>query len=144
MPITGRTAAPSSARFTARSTICWSPTASGCAASPAAGHSRRGWTRSCSTICRRWRRRAEAEDERIVAYVEGLSEADLAGTISYRTIIRPAEITQKLTPALAHFFNHQTHHRGQAHTLLTIAGGKDAAPSLDLIYFQRETGIGLA
>jgi uncharacterized damage-inducible protein DinB len=85
----------------------------------------------------------QAEDERIVAYVDGLSEADLAGTISYRTVTQPKDITQKLTPALAHFFNHQTHHRGQAHTLLTIAGGRDAAPPLDLLYFQRETGIGL-
>jgi len=25
-----------------------------------------------------------------------------------------------------------------------MAGGKDAAPSLDLAYFQRETGMGLA
>ena len=73
-----------------------------------------------------------------------LSEADLAGTFSYRTLTRPADITQPLAPALAHFFNHQTHHRGQAHTLLTIAGGRDAAPPLDLIYFQRETGIGLS
>jgi uncharacterized damage-inducible protein DinB len=84
-----------------------------------------------------------AEDERIVGYIAGLSEADLAGMFTYRTIVKPAEITQSLTPALAHFFNHQTHHRGQAHTLLTVASGKDAAPSLDLIYFQRETGIGL-
>ena len=67
----------------------------------------------------------------------------LAGTFSYRTITKPTDITQTLAPALAHFFNHQTHHRGQAHTLLTIAGGRDAAPPLDLIYFQRETGIGL-
>ncbi len=85
-----------------------------------------------------------AEDARIVAYVDGLSGADLAGTFSYRTITSPADITQKLAPALAHFFNHQTHHRGQAHTLLTIAGGRDAAPPLDLIYFQRETGSGSA
>ncbi len=84
-----------------------------------------------------------AEDDRIVAYVDGLTDADLAGTFSYRTITSPADITQRLAPALAHFFNHQTHHRGQAHTLLTIAGGKDAAPPLDLIYFQRQTGIGL-
>ena len=84
-----------------------------------------------------------AEDDRIVAYVVGLDDAALAGTITYRTITKPTDITQPLTPALAHLFNHQTHHRGQAHTLLTIAGGKDAAPSLDLLYFQRETGIGL-
>ncbi len=84
------------------------------------------------------------EDARIIAWVDGLSEADFSGTFSYRTLTRPTEITQPLAPALAHFFNHQTHHRGQAHTLLTIAGGRDAAPELDLIYFQRETGIGLA
>ncbi len=84
-----------------------------------------------------------AEDQRIIAYVEGLDEATLAGAFSYRTITNPADITQPLAPALAHFFNHQTHHRGQAHTLLTIAGGRDAAPPLDLLYFQRETGVGL-
>ncbi len=83
-----------------------------------------------------------AEDARIVAYVERLTEADLAGTISYRTLTNPADVTQPLAPALAHFFNHQTHHRGQAHTLLTIAGGRDATPPMDLIYFQRETGVG--
>ncbi len=84
------------------------------------------------------------EDERIIAWVEGLSEADLAGTFTYRTLTRPTDVTQPRAPALAHFFNHQTHHRGQCHTLLTIAGGKSAAPEMDLIYFQRETGIGLA
>ena len=84
-----------------------------------------------------------AEDERILAYVEGLDDAALAGTITYRTITKPTDITQPLTPALAHLFNHQTHHRGQAHTLLTIVGGRDAAPPLDLLYFQRETGTGL-
>jgi uncharacterized damage-inducible protein DinB len=85
-----------------------------------------------------------AEDERITAYVEGLSEADIAGTLTYRTIVNPADITQPLSPALAHFFNHQTHHRGQAHCLVTQAAGNAAMPSLDLIIFQRETGIGLS
>jgi uncharacterized damage-inducible protein DinB len=51
---------------------------------------------------------------------------------------------QPLAPALAHFFNHQTHHRGQVHGLMTALAGRDAAPSLDLILFQRETGIGLS
>lgn len=86
----------------------------------------------------------EAEDARIAAWVEGLDAATLAGTFTYRTIVKPAGITQPLAPALAHFFNHQTHHRGQAHCLLTQTGGRDAAPSLDLIRFQRETGVGLS
>jgi hypothetical protein len=75
-----------------------------------------------------------------VRYVEGLSTADLAGRIRYRTILQPAMIEQEITHALDHFFNHQTHHRGQAHCLLTaIAGDR---PSLDLILFQRECGLG--
>jgi uncharacterized damage-inducible protein DinB len=81
------------------------------------------------------------EDERIVTYIDGLSETDLAGRIRYKTITNPAEIEQPLAPALVHFFNHQTHHRGQVHCLLTGLGLD--APSLDLILFQRETGMGL-
>jgi uncharacterized damage-inducible protein DinB len=83
----------------------------------------------------------EREDARIAAFVDTLDATALAGTISYTTIAKPEPITQPLVPALAHFFNHQTHHRGQAHALLT--GLQAAAPSLDLIMFQRETGIGL-
>jgi uncharacterized damage-inducible protein DinB len=82
-----------------------------------------------------------AEDRRIMSYVAGLTDEDLAGDICYRTISRPAEIVQPLRYALPHVFNHQTHHRGQAHCLLTEITGD--APSLDLILYQRETGIGL-
>ncbi len=85
-----------------------------------------------------------AEDERIIAFVDGLGDDDIAGTFSYRTITNPQDITQPLAPALAHFFNHQTHHRGQAHCLVTEIAGNDAMPSLDLIMFQRATGIGLS
>ena len=84
----------------------------------------------------------EREDARIVTYIDSLSEADLVGRIRYRTIVNATEVEQPLTPALVHFFNHQTHHRGQVHCLLT-GFGLDA-PSLDLILFQRQTGIGLA
>ena len=83
------------------------------------------------------------EDDRIVTYMGGLTDADLAGTLTYRTIVKPAEVTQPLAPAIAHFFNHQTHHRGQAHALVTMTAGNAAMPSLDLMIFQRETGIGL-
>jgi uncharacterized damage-inducible protein DinB len=83
------------------------------------------------------------EDERIIAYVDSLTDAELGERFTYRTITSPADVTQPRGPALTHFFNHQTHHRGQAHCLLTMIGGNDAAPSLDLILFQRQTGIGL-
>jgi uncharacterized damage-inducible protein DinB len=84
----------------------------------------------------------ETEDARIERYIGGLSEANLAGRFRYRTISNPRDIEQPLAPALMHFFNHQTHHRGQAHCLLTGLTG--TAPSLDLLLYQRETGVGLA
>jgi uncharacterized damage-inducible protein DinB len=77
----------------------------------------------------------EAEDRRIVDFVDGLDEARIAGTIKYRRVSSPEEFEQQLAPALAHWFNHQTHHRGQVHALLTGLSGK--APELDLLMFQR-------
>ena len=77
----------------------------------------------------------QAEDRRIVAYVDGLDDARIAGTIKYRRVSTPEEVEQELAPALAHWFNHQTHHRGQVHALLTGVVGQ--APELDLLFYQR-------
>lgn len=77
-----------------------------------------------------------ALDAEIVEFVEGLSEERIAAPFTYRMVTRDEEVTQPMGPALAHFFNHQTHHRGQVHALLTRLTG--TAPALDLIYFQRE------
>ena len=82
------------------------------------------------------------EDTLISRYVARLNESDLTGALRYRTVVRPQTIEQPLAPALDHFFNHQTHHRGQAHTLLSSIIGNDATPSFDLIIYQRESGQG--
>ncbi|MGE0340887.1 MAG: DinB family protein [Xanthobacteraceae bacterium] len=82
----------------------------------------------------------DREDARIEAYIGQLTEDELASTFTYTTITNPKQVTQPLSPALDHFFNHQTHHRGQAHAILTGLRGRDFAPSLDLILYQRETG----
>jgi uncharacterized damage-inducible protein DinB len=84
----------------------------------------------------------EAEDQRIIGYVDGLSEQQLAGTIRYRRVSTPEEFEQSLSPALAHFFNHQAHHRGQAHSILCSLGYRDLV--LDLLYFQRLQDAGQA
>jgi uncharacterized damage-inducible protein DinB len=77
----------------------------------------------------------EVEDERIIAYAAALTAEQLAAELHYRSI-RGFPQQQPLWQALAHFFNHQTHHRGQAHALLQEAGAEP--PSLDLVLFQRE------
>jgi uncharacterized damage-inducible protein DinB len=79
----------------------------------------------------------EAEDRRIATYIESLDEARLAGSIRYRRVSTPEEFVQPLMPALDHFFNHQTHHRGQAHSILCGFGRRDLV--LDLLAYQRKT-----
>ncbi|ANM09953.1 MULTISPECIES: DinB family protein [unclassified Rhizobium] len=79
-----------------------------------------------------------AEDERIIAWTGTLDEASLAADFTYVPVTQPIEITQPLQPALAHLFNHQTHHRGQCHMTLTALGKPSL--SLDLIYFLRSEG----
>ena len=85
-----------------------------------------------------------AEDIAIDHWIGGLTEAGLAASISYSPLSNPTPITQPLSSALAHLFNHQTHHRGQIHALMTAIEGRDFAPSLDLILYQRETGAGMS
>ncbi len=77
----------------------------------------------------------EAEDARIVEWIGSLPDKAFTGRFTYLTVTDMRTISQRLAPALAHFFNHQTHHRGQAHATLTALGKPSL--SLDLIYFQR-------
>jgi uncharacterized damage-inducible protein DinB len=77
----------------------------------------------------------EREDARILAHVEGMASADLAATLRYATL-RGETFEQPVSLVLAHVFNHQAHHRGQAHAILTGLGHE--APPLDLLYYLRE------
>jgi uncharacterized damage-inducible protein DinB len=78
----------------------------------------------------------EAEDERIANFVAALDGPALARSITYRNT-KGAEFTNPLGALLAHLFNHETHHRGQAHAIFTGLGKE--APVLDLIAFLRMT-----
>lgn len=81
----------------------------------------------------------EAEDQRIIAYADGLTAERLDETFTYRKMTTPDMVTSKLWPDLLHVFNHQTHHRGQAHTGLSILTGEEP-PSLDMIQYARAKG----
>jgi uncharacterized damage-inducible protein DinB len=82
----------------------------------------------------------EAEDERIVRWIGGLTPEALDGPFRYVRAADGKRYEQQLGPALDHFFNHQTHHRGQVHALLTGLTGE--APSLDLVAYMRDVGLG--
>ncbi|CAA0089005.1 Uncharacterised protein [Starkeya nomas] len=81
-----------------------------------------------------------AEDARISAHMDGLDAATLAAELYYANVAG-ARFVQPLASVLDHFFNHQTHHRGQLHCLVSGFLGNEGAPSLDLIAFQRESGL---
>lgn len=85
----------------------------------------------------------EAEDTRLLAFIMGLGEADLVAPLAYANTAGQL-FEQPLATVLDHLFNHQTHHRGQVHCLISGFLGKGAAPSLDLIQYQRETGLAAA
>lgn len=76
-----------------------------------------------------------AMDDRIVAFVDGVSAQRLDETLTYRNMAGEAMETA-VDQVLTHFFNHQTHHRGQAHAMLSSTEVKP--PVLDLIYYLRE------
>lgn len=76
-----------------------------------------------------------AEDARLSGTVAGYDNAALAAPVRYATTSgKPQE--QVLSAILLHLFNHQTHHRGQAHACLSIITGAEP-PSLDLLAYQR-------
>lgn len=75
-------------------------------------------------------------DQRILAYAEGIDDAALREPVRFKRVLTDEIVEDERAPLLAHMFNHQTHHRGQIHALLTAIAG--TAPELDLLYFRRE------
>jgi uncharacterized damage-inducible protein DinB len=75
------------------------------------------------------------EDNRLVEVTGKYDETALSSLFSYRTTSGMPQ-SQVLADMLLHLFNHQTHHRGQAHACLSILTGGEP-PSLDLLAFQR-------
>jgi uncharacterized damage-inducible protein DinB len=76
-----------------------------------------------------------AEDARLKDLVDGYGEADLTATLAYQTT-SGKPYSQLRQDILLHLFNHQTHHRGQAHACCSILTGSEP-PTLDLLAFQR-------
>ena len=76
-----------------------------------------------------------AEDARLIAVIDRFDDAALTRPFSYRTT-SGAQQEQILSDILLHLFNHQTHHRGQAHACCSILTASEP-PALDLLLYQR-------
>ena len=57
----------------------------------------------------------------IERWAESLTDADLSQVLCYPTL-KGSRVCKRFSGLVLHFFNHQTHHRGQATTLLSQFG----------------------
>ena len=71
-----------------------------------------------------------AFDEVIMDWAERLNPQWLAGDLTWFSGAMGREVTKPAALLVAHFFNHQTHHRGQVHCLLTQFKRKPDATDL--------------
>jgi uncharacterized damage-inducible protein DinB len=65
-----------------------------------------------------------AFDEKILAWSRQVSADWLAGEIAWWSGALKRDVSASCGATVAHFFNHQTHHRGQVHAMLTAAGAR--------------------
>ncbi len=81
----------------------------------------------------------KTEDQGLVDLVDGLSEAALQSPVTYRRMIGEGTHTTRRDHILITLYNHQTHHRGQVHAMLTQQGVDP--PPLDVIYLLEELDL---
>lgn len=77
-----------------------------------------------------WDRQRFLTDGRITQWAKTLKTIDLAGEFSWYSGIYGRDLTKSKALCVTHFFNHQTHHRGQIHAMLTAAGQTPQATDL--------------
>ncbi|KAA9009768.1 DinB family protein [Histidinibacterium aquaticum] len=75
-------------------------------------------------------------DGRIRVWADRLRAVDLAGPLTWWSGASGREVTKPRALCIAHMFNHQTHHRGQVHAMLTQAGLQP--PPTDLFLMPQE------
>ncbi|WP_336951597.1 DinB family protein [Sphingobium aromaticivastans] len=77
----------------------------------------------------------EAQDAMIVEWLDAVDEDWLERPFSFTSALgswRGMTFEGSHASTLAHVFNHQTHHRGQAHSALSLLGVADP-PALDIL-----------
>ncbi|MEX0349638.1 MAG: DinB family protein [Paracoccaceae bacterium] len=75
-------------------------------------------------------------DGRISDWAAGLDDGPLTGPFTWFSAAKEADVTKPYAQCVIHMFNHQTHHRGQLHQMLTECGSD--APVSDLVFMPEE------
>jgi uncharacterized damage-inducible protein DinB len=79
------------------------------------------------------KREREDFDEVMIKWADGLDAAALEGPLTYYSGATGRQATRPRWLLVTHMFNHATHHRGQAHCLLTGFGCKPDDTDLPLL-----------
>jgi uncharacterized damage-inducible protein DinB len=74
-----------------------------------------------------------AFDQRILAWADKVDDNWLASDLTYFSGATGREWTRPRWMLVTHLFNHQTHHRGQVHCMLTQAGVKPSDTDLPFL-----------
>ena len=83
-----------------------------------------------------WRAERFRCDRRLILWAERLGAIDLTGDLSFDSAALGRNVTAPVGLCVMHMFNHQTHHRGQIHAMLTAAGA--TPPVSDLFLMPEE------
>lgn len=78
----------------------------------------------------------EAFDGVIETWASGITTEELAGDLTWYSGAAQREITAPRGLLIVHMFNHQTHHRGQVHAMLTAAGARPDDTDLMMLAFK--------
>jgi uncharacterized damage-inducible protein DinB len=76
------------------------------------------------------KRERKAFDQVIADWAGRLDPAWLAGDLTWFSGVLKRDVSKPKWLLVTHFFNHQTHHRGQVHCLLTQLGAKPGVTDL--------------
>lgn len=88
-----------------------------------------------TNLCRTagdWEALRYRTDGRISVWADRLHTIDLVGDLTWYSGAMERNMRKPMATCVTHFFNHQTHHRGQIHAMLTAAG--KTLPDTDLVF----------
>lgn len=83
-----------------------------------------------------WLPLRDTVDQRITEWATALPDGVLTGPFTWFSAAKNEDVTKPYAQCVIHFFNHQTHHRGQLHQMLTET--RSAAPVSDLVFLPEE------
>lgn len=79
-----------------------------------------------------WAQRQEL-DQVLIEWADAMTPDEIAGDLSWRSGATGRDMTKPRALLIMQIFNHQTHHRGQVHALITRFGEKSGDTDLPFV-----------